>query len=345
MKKSYLKWFVLLGSLIIILVFYLWSNLGWISLLLLIVVDSFSTQIVARALKNKIPAPLFGFLKYSYFLLLPIALAVFIRSFFFNMYFVPSDSMERTLFPEDYVLVDKISYGTKVPKYLQDVPMIGSFFKKPHREPQYDLYRGLTPFKKFEREDIVVFKSTESNDVFLIKRIIGMPGDTLMIQNTKVFINGKALKEKKEYCYDYIDSTNHVAKSVRTLSNVEYTRLREKEKRNLARDIETVPDKKMRSSYFGKHQWTRDNYGILVIPKKGMTMILNDSNFSIYESIIKAYEGQDIQLPKGGEVAYTFKNSYYFMMGDNRHHSRDSRSYGLVPEFYIQGKLIYTFSK
>lgn len=99
-----------------------------------------------------------------------------------------------------------------------------------------------------------------------------------------------------------------------------------------------------------KLKWNRDNYGPIYIPKKGATITLDSTNFPVYERVISVYEHNKTEVKEGkyyinGKETnqYTFKMDYYWMMGDNRHKSADSRYWGFVPEDHVVGRPLFVF--
>lgn len=236
-----------------------------------------------------------------------LILVIILKAFVIDALKIPSGSMKDTLLVGDFVLVNKLAYALSTPA---QIPFLGNKLER----------HTLFSIGKPSRNDVIAFEmpaefynpSTEKYSM-MVKRVIGLPGDTLEIKNKDVFINGKKLRNPS---YLHIN-LNEVA-------------------------IENIGTK----LFPYDKKWTIDNYGPVIIPAKDMTVELNPKNIELWQNAINIDLGRKVVSVEGTVITvngtpihqYTFQKNFYFVLGDNRSNSLDSRYFGYIPEEWIIGK-------
>lgn len=310
--------------------------------------------------------------EWSIALLLAFVAALLIRALFFEAFRIPSESMEETLQVGDFVLVSKLHYGARLPVTV-GLPFTNLYLEN------VGLPTLRTPgFSGVKRNDVIVFNvPTETVPIdrktHYIKRVIGLPGDTLSIIDKVPYVSSEALPLKpamKQMWRAYLDedasfpmqrlkdlgvyqiimpqrrgdpisfeATSAHANEVRTWRGIKAV---EAVVRNASLRTRVFP--------YGSN-YGFDNYGPLYVPQEGDSVKLNVQTWDTYSDIIKVHEGHAARkldadtFEIDGQIAthYVFEQDYYFVMGDNRDSSLDSRAWGFVPQDHLVGKALFVY--
>ena len=346
--------------------------------------------------------------------------ATLIHTFSFQPFGIPTGSMERTLLVGDFLFVNKLKYGLRLPMRPLAVPFLQStlFDRAKDGNPKNDPksyveniklpYLRLPAFSNVERNDIVVFNypgdsvhtSIDRKDPY-VKRAVAVAGDVLEIKAGKLFINGKPEQKMgdAEIQQAYTVNTKTQLDIPHLYQNVGFLPVREFQTSDgfsysfsgltptLAEEIKEIPgvtsvepsiepkgvqdismhlnlkksQEEQRIIYTDKvdisntifpmnKDWNKDWYGPIKIPKKGDMIDINLETIPMYSKLIREYENNILEV-KGNQIfinkvaadKYEVKQNYYFMMGDNRDASLDSRYFGFVPETHIMGSPMFTW--
>ncbi|MCS5663671.1 MAG: signal peptidase I [Flavobacteriales bacterium] len=266
-------------------------------------------------------------------LIIIVILAFAIKFWVFQPFIVTSSSMDSTLIQGDYLIVNKWQ---------------NSIFGNHIQPDKGEVIAFHYPLDKVDVEDKMIY----------IKRCVGVPGDTIMIENGQVNSFEKSLQfdyiiqdPNARINWDFLKKID-VHLGGKTINNNWLLNLGENQINKLKEfDIDFVFKKLIQDpnefdlSVFPSDttkKWNRDFYGPLYIPASGDKIEINTNNISLYGKIIEVYENHklevdstSIRIDNNVCSTYTFTQDYYFMMGDNRHHSKDSRHWGFVPQDHL----------
>lgn len=224
----------------------------------------------------------------------------------------------------------------------------------------------------FQRPTEIVRKPIDKKSNY-VKRCVGTPGDSLSIKDGIVYINGQELKlsdrARPQYSYSVLLDPNnqpnleYIFKELEITDGAGYkqnagdTLTIKAMTTDAAERLKSMPGilmvkrnitKGWDGAFPAGKNWNGDNFGPIYIPEQGKTVALDKSSLPFYKRIITDYEGHQLSV-NGDEIRidgkvvtqYTFAQNYYWMMGDNRHNSEDSRYWGYVPENHIVGKPVF----
>ncbi len=302
-----------------------------------------------------------------------------VRTFFMDQFRIPTPSMEKSLLVGDFLFVSKMHYGARTPISL------GIPFTKIHVRGLDLPGTRLPGFSDVKRGDAAVFNWPGMPDVpntlpvdrrdFYIKRVVGLPGETLRIDSSVVSVDGTVVPELPTFQHLFLAFKRDPAQvmpeaRIRELGGV---LVQETPEVSVINGTQAVEDAVSRLPYVARveryrsprvgqlgfqgglfpaeRDWTVHDFGPITIPKMGVPTAFTPENVTYLVPTISRYEGRTAERMPDGTVridgveaaSYTFRQNYYFMMGDNRDDSQDSRFWGFVPQDHVVGKAVLVY--
>ncbi len=411
------------ASLLYVLWFVVWSECPWMLLGLVVIYDIYISKFMQRYIvrpneelckKSTLYKSIYEWVNALVF---ATVVATVIHTYVFQLYVIPTSSMEKSLLVGDYLYVSKVSYGPKMPNTPLSFPFVHHTMPMSATTPSFSdaiqwRYHRLKGLKDIERGDVVVFNFPAGDTVLLenqgvtyydvlrgyestfgkvegrrklfndytvvsrpvdkrenyIKRCVAVAGDSIKVEGSVLYVNGEKEGEIPGRQKIYIVQTSSPF-SQRTLRKLNITEAMGNGSiyqmpltAETLVEIQKFPNVIAVTQYVAEgentdiypssqlYRWNVDNLGSIWIPKRGESIKLTAENMPIYERVISLYEGNEVES-RGEKIyingkeadSYTFEMDYYWMMGDNRHNSADSRFWGFVPEDHIVGKASFVW--
>ncbi|MFQ5568876.1 MAG: signal peptidase I [Rhodothermales bacterium] len=299
-----------------------------------------------------------------------LLVALGVRTVILEGFRIPTESMEKSLLVGDFVLVSKVHYGARLPMTI-GVPLTNWYL------PDVELpYLRLPGFSDIKRGDAIVFNyPVEMHPVdrkqHYIKRVVALPGDSIALHDKQLYVNGSHVPLSEAMQQRWIASVSSSMTfpfdSIRALGASQvspYGRARDRvsfEATPTVADVvaswSTVDSVEPYMQSLGIRifppgsGFDRDHYGPIRVPARGDTLTLSGENWLMYRDLVRRFEGHEARfLPDGtieidGErrTTYVVEQDYYFVLGDNRDSSVDSRVWGFVPMTHVVGKAVLVY--